>query len=61
MNDRRKTGEGKAPGLTPAEYARRRGVTIDWVYRTIRAGRLPASRIYGRLFITGEGNASRQQ
>jgi excisionase family DNA binding protein len=61
MNDKRKTGEGNPPGLTPAEYARRRGVTIDWVYRMIRAGRLPASRIYGRLFITGGGHASSQQ
>jgi len=43
-----------APGLTPAEYARKHGLTLDWVYRLCRVGRLPNERVFGRVFITGE-------
>lgn len=40
-----------APGMTPLEYAREHGVTIDWVYRLIRVGRLPHVRMLDRIFI----------
>ena len=42
-----------APGLTPAEYARKHDVTLDWVYRLCRIGRLPHERVFRRLFIVG--------
>lgn len=43
----------EAPGQTPIEYSREHGVTLDWVYRLVRTGRLPHVRRFGRLFITG--------
>ena len=51
-----------APGLTPAEYAREHGVTLDWVYRLCRVGRLSHERVFGRLFIVEkEAPAQRAQ
>ena len=43
-----------APGLTPAEYAKKHDVTLDWVYRLCRVGRLPHEHVFGRVFITSE-------
>jgi excisionase family DNA binding protein len=44
------TGEFETT-LTTAEYARLKGVTLDTVYKKLRAGRLPAERIDGRWMI----------
>jgi len=30
--------------MTPVELARKRGVTIDWIYRELRLGKIPAVR-----------------
>jgi len=46
--------DAEALGQTPTEYARNHGLTLDWVYRLIRTGRLPHVRKFGRFFITGE-------
>jgi excisionase family DNA binding protein len=43
-----------APGPTPAEYARQQGVSIDWIYRLIRTGKLPHTKVLGRVFILAE-------
>lgn len=40
------------PGQTPLEYARANGLSIDWVYRMVRMGKLSHIRLYGRIFIT---------
>ena len=40
------------PGQTVTEYARANGLTIDWVYRLARMGKLSHIRVYGRIFIT---------
>ena len=42
------------PGLTPIQYARERGWTIEWVYRLVREGKLPSVRVFGRIFILPE-------
>ncbi len=44
----------KAPGISPLEYARKHSITLDWTYKLIRMGKLPAVNRFGRLFITGE-------
>jgi hypothetical protein len=40
------------PGQTVLEYARANGLTVDWVYRLARMGRIAHVRVYGRIFIT---------
>ena len=40
------------PGQTVTEYARTNGLTIDWVYRLARMGKIAHVRVYGRIFIT---------
>lgn len=40
------------PGQTVLEYARANGLTVDWVYRLARMGKLSHVRLYGRVFIT---------
>lgn len=40
------------PGQTAVEYARANGLTVDWVYRLARMGRLAHVRLFGRVFIT---------
>lgn len=40
------------PGQMVTEYARANGLTIDWVYRLARMGKLSHIRVYGRVFIT---------
>jgi hypothetical protein len=40
------------PGQTVTEYARANGLTVDWVYRLARMGKLSHVRLYGRIFIT---------
>jgi excisionase family DNA binding protein len=37
--------------ITPAGLARRRGTSLDWIYRQIRAGKIPAVRRGRRLAI----------
>ena len=39
------------PGQTVLEYARDNGLTLDWVYRLVRLGRLSHVRVFGRIFI----------
>jgi hypothetical protein len=39
------------PGQTVTEYARANGLTLDWVYRLVRMGKLSHIRLYGRVFI----------
>jgi hypothetical protein len=45
--------------LTPLEHARERGVTIDWVYRELRLGKIPATR-RGRRWIIQIPDLSRE-
>ena len=40
------------PGQTVLEYARANDLTLDWIYRLVRMGRLSHVRLYGRIFIT---------
>ena len=40
------------PGQSALAYARANGLTVDWVYRLARMGRLAHVRLYGRVFIT---------
>jgi hypothetical protein len=40
------------PGQTVLEYARANGLTLDWVYRLARMGKIAHVRVYGRVFIT---------
>jgi hypothetical protein len=40
------------PGQTPVEYARANGLTVDWIYRLVRMGKIAHIRVYGRIFIT---------
>ena len=40
------------PGQTVVEYARANGLTVDWIYRLVRMGRIAHIRVYGRVFIT---------
>jgi hypothetical protein len=40
------------PGQTVLEYARANNLTVDWIYRLARMGRLSHVRVYGRVFIT---------
>ena len=42
--------------MTPAMYALKHSLSLNYVYRLIRAGRLPCERIEGKLRyrITGE-------
>jgi len=42
----------RQPGQTALAYARANGLTVDWVYRLARMGKLAHVRIYGRVFIT---------
>ena len=42
----------KQPGQTVTEYARATGLSVDWVYRQVRAGKIAHVRLYGRVFIT---------
>jgi hypothetical protein len=46
------------PGQTVSEYARANDLTLDWVYRLVRMGKLGHIRLYGRIFIT-EPNAQK--
>ena len=39
------------PGQTPIEYARANGLSLDWVYRLVRMGKLGHIRMYGRIII----------
>jgi hypothetical protein len=43
-----------APGLTALEYARRHGVTVDWIYKQVREGKLPHVKLFGRVFILAQ-------
>jgi hypothetical protein len=40
------------PGQTVLEYACANGLTVDWVYRLVRMGKIAHVRLYGRIFIT---------
>lgn len=40
------------PGQTPVQYARANGLSVDWIYRQVRMGKLSHIRLYGRIFIT---------
>lgn len=39
------------PGLSPAQYARAHGLTINYVYLLIWNGKVEARKVYGRWFI----------
>jgi excisionase family DNA binding protein len=41
--------------MTPVELARKRGVTIDWIYRELRLGKIPAVRRGRRWLIPVSG------
>jgi len=41
--------------ITPNELAKKRDVTIDWIYRELRLGKIPAVRRGGRWFIPVSG------
>ncbi len=43
--------------MTPNELARKRGVTIDWIYRELRLGKIPAVR-RGRRWLIPAGQVS---
>jgi hypothetical protein len=50
------------PGQTVLEYARANDLTVDWVYRLARMGKIAHVRLYGRIFITepdGSGGQAR--
>jgi hypothetical protein len=40
------------PGQTVVEFARANDLTVDWVYRLARMGKIAQIRLYGRIFIT---------
>ncbi len=48
------------PGQTVLEYARANGLTVDWVYRLARMGKIAHVRVYGRVFITEPNSPGRQ-
>lgn len=40
------------PGQSALAYARANDLTVDYVYRLARMGKLSHVRVYGRVFIT---------
>lgn len=42
--------------ITPAEYARREGFSLNYVYKLLVVGRLPAERIDGKWQIPVNSN-----
>jgi excisionase family DNA binding protein len=45
---------GSSRGLDVAEVANRTGMSKDWLYREVRAGRLPFAHRYGRRVVFDE-------
>jgi excisionase family DNA binding protein len=46
--------------MTPVELARKRGVTIDWIYRELRLGKIPAVRRGRRWLIPADQVSGRR-
>jgi hypothetical protein len=49
---RRNEQKPAEPGQSALAYARANDLTVDWVYRLARMGKLSHVRLYGRIFIT---------
>ena len=48
----KRTGQKPAePGQSALAYARANGLTVEWVYKLVRTGKLSHVRVYGRIFI----------
>lgn len=45
--------------LTPAETARKLGITLDAVYRLVYAGKLPARKVHNRWVLPLEAVSAR--
>jgi hypothetical protein len=47
------------PGITPVQYARAKGLTLNYVYGLIWIGALPAKKMFGRWFISPDAISER--
>jgi hypothetical protein len=59
--NRRTKGTKTPRELTALEYAKERGVSLDWIYKQARQGKIPgARRIDGRWAIPAQPTQTRQ-
>jgi hypothetical protein len=48
-------------GLSPREYSQRRGIGLDYTYKQIWSGKIPADKKDGRWVIPSEAIAERMR
>jgi hypothetical protein len=49
-----KLSQEPSPEMSPLQYAREMDLSLDWVYRQLRLGKIPSRRVDGRWVITKE-------